>query len=244
MSKKPLNAPPKTISEEQKKEFTNNGDSLFVYSYKNNTTIDPKFNIFSVKDMDKNIELAIKKESFHYKITDKFLYEALEEFPIRNQSILVIGSTSCAYESICIAYGGLPTTIEYRKITNEHPDVKTITVDEYERNPIVFDSAFSISSFEHSGLGRYGDPLDPNGDILSMQNTKKMIKKDGLLFLAVPIGADIIAFNEHRVYGKKRFKRLIEGWEIIKSFGFNEIYFDEIPDKNKYRQPIFVLKNI
>lgn len=66
MSKKLLNAPLKTISEEQKKEFTNNGDSLFVYSYKNNTTIDPKFNHFSIDQMEQNIELAIQKKCYHF----------------------------------------------------------------------------------------------------------------------------------------------------------------------------------
>jgi len=28
----------------------------------------------------------------------------------------------------------------------------------------LFDMVFSFSSIEHDGLGRYGDPLNPNGD--------------------------------------------------------------------------------
>ncbi len=32
-----------------------------------------------------------------------------------------------------------------------------------------FDMALSISSFDHDGLGRYGDPLDPVGDLKAMR---------------------------------------------------------------------------
>ena len=43
-------------------------------------------------------------------------------------------------------------------------------------------------SFDHDGLGRYGDPLNPAGDIDAMKMVSCVLKKDGLLFLTVPIG--------------------------------------------------------
>ena len=39
----------------------------------------------------------------------------------------------------------------------------------FEKNTDTFDSVVSFSSIEHSGLGRYGDPLDPDGDLKTMQ---------------------------------------------------------------------------
>ena len=85
-----------------------------------------------------------------------------------------------------------------------------------------FDVVFSISSFEHDGLGRYGDPINPTGDIEAMINVKSMLKKDGILFLAVPVGVDTIFWNAHRIYGKHRFPKLIDGWEIIDKVSFHE----------------------
>ena len=42
-----------------------------------------------------------------------------------------------------------------------------------------FDFAASFSSIEHSGLGRYGDPIDPIGDLREMLKIKCMLKKGG-----------------------------------------------------------------
>ena len=36
------------------------------------------------------------------------------------------------------------------------------------------DNAATFSSIEHSGLGRYGDALSPNGDIDAMQQVKEI----------------------------------------------------------------------
>jgi hypothetical protein len=39
-----------------------------------------------------------------------------------------------------------------------------------------FDVVLSISSFEHDGLGRYGDPLNPDGDLAAMRSTRRLLK--------------------------------------------------------------------
>ncbi len=38
-----------------------------------------------------------------------------------------------------------------------------------------FDAAFSMSSFDHDGLGRYGDPLGPDSDLLAMDTVKRLV---------------------------------------------------------------------
>ena len=119
-----------------------------------------------------------------------------------------------------------------------------MTTEEYKENPVIFDAGISISSFEHYGLGRYGDPLDPNGDMKAMLEMKDIIKKGGLLFLAVPIGHDNIVYNVHRIYGRKRFFRLIENWKLIESFGFKETMLDKKSGLHPVYQPVFVLENI
>ena len=43
------------------------------------------------------------------------------------------------------------------------------------------------SSFEHDGLGRYGDPLGGLADVEAMARTSCHVKPGGLLFLGVPM---------------------------------------------------------
>ena len=53
---------------------------------------------------------------------------------------------------------------------------------------------------EHVGLGRYGDHLDPDGDIKAANELQRVMAPDGFLYLVVPVGKPKINFNAHRVY--------------------------------------------
>jgi Caenorhabditis protein of unknown function, DUF268 len=46
-------------------------------------------------------------------------------------------------------------------------------IEQWEHERTLFDAGFSISSFEHDGLGMYGDPLDPDGDLKAMRKMKQ-----------------------------------------------------------------------
>ena len=108
-----------------------------------------------------------------------------------------------------------------------------------------FDACLSISSFEHDGLGRYGDPLNPNGDLEAMQKMKGVLKPAGVMFLSVPIGIDTVWFNVHRVYGEHRFYELIKGWEALNRYGFNALSFNSTINNGSSTtyQPVIVLEN-
>jgi len=154
-----------------------------------------------------------------------------KRYPLKGKDVVIFGSVKLYFEAIVLGFGGKPTTIDHQKIVTDHPDLKTMTVDEYKENPIKFDMGISFSSFEHDGLGRYGDPIDPDADLKTMQNCKNIIKKDGLLFLSLGLGKDIVYFNGGRVYGEHRWPLLIDGWEEI----------ERVPVPI---EPIMVLKNI
>ncbi len=53
---------------------------------------------------------------------------------------------------------------------------------------------------EHVGLGRYCDPLDPDGDLKAMAELRRVLAPGGSLLLVVPVGRARVAFNAHRVY--------------------------------------------
>ncbi len=67
-------------------------------------------------------------------------------------------------------------------------------------------------------LGRFGDPLDPNGDIKAVKQVHCMIKPGRIFFLGLQTSKDnssYIEFNAHRVYGAKRLNKLFVGWDLI-----------------------------
>jgi SAM-dependent methyltransferase len=180
----------------------------------------------------------------YYGDTDKWLYEALVLCPIKGLEIAIMGSTQPWYECVALEFGGKPTTIEYNLPGYNHPEMKEVSVQEYWKTPIQFDVALSISSFEHDGLGRYGDPLNPDGDLRAMAEMKKIVKKDGILFLAVPIGKDKVVWNAHRIYGRVRFPMLIDGWHLEGCVGMDDDLMDRDTGNAGVYQPILVLRNV
>jgi hypothetical protein len=70
--------------------------------------------------------------------------------------------------------------------------------DESTHFPLT-DSVSSLHSIEHFGLGRYRDPIDPNGHIRGLLNISKMVKKEGYLYVSFPIGNEKVEFNAQRI---------------------------------------------
>jgi SAM-dependent methyltransferase len=62
------------------------------------------------------------------------------------------------------------------------------------------DSLSCMHTVEHVGLGRYGDPIDPNGDLHAAHELSRVLAKGGSLIFVVPVGAPRIQFNAHRIY--------------------------------------------
>ena len=158
--------------------------------------------------------------------------------------VAILGSLQPWYEAICLGYKGNPHTIEYNQLQTNDPRLNLTTVAAYRENPRKFRAAISISSFEHDGLGRYGDPINPDGDMEAMKDVREnVLEPGGLLYLAVPCGIDKLSFNAHRVYGTKRFARFIEGFELIDSYPRN---LEEMLGTDTGRsgpQPVVVLRS-
>lgn len=61
------------------------------------------------------------------------------------------------------------------------------------------DSLSCLHALEHFGLGRYGDPVDPQGFERGLANMAALLRKDGVFYLSVPIGAERVEFNAQRI---------------------------------------------
>lgn len=62
------------------------------------------------------------------------------------------------------------------------------------------DSLSCLHVLEHIGLGRYGDPVDPNGHRSAFANLVDFVLPGGALYFAVPVGQAKVMFNAHRVF--------------------------------------------
>lgn len=62
------------------------------------------------------------------------------------------------------------------------------------------DSLSCLHALEHFGLGRYGDPIDPQGFERGIRNMAILLKEGGIFYLSVPIGIERVEFNANRVF--------------------------------------------
>jgi hypothetical protein len=79
-------------------------------------------------------------------------------------------------------------------------------------------SVFSIScmhTIEHIGLGRYGDPIDPDGDIKAINELKRVTAVNGNLLIVLPVGEPKVMFNAHRIYSYKQILNYFNGFELV-----------------------------
>lgn len=83
--------------------------------------------------------------------------------------------------------------------------------------PFADGSVASLScmhTVEHIGLGRYGDPLDPEGDLKAMAELQRVVAPGGSLLFVVPVGAPRIHFNAHRIYAHRQVVEAFPGMEL------------------------------
>jgi SAM-dependent methyltransferase len=171
---------------------------------------------------------------------DYVLNELMHYFApsIANRSLAVIGTQTPWVEAIGLEVGvSRIVTLDYTRATYEYPNMEWLHVNDYLddaiKNQVLeeFDTIASFSSLEHAGLGRYGDPINPNGDIEAVRQIHCMLKPGGLFFLGLPTnddGSSHIEFNAHRVYGTARLEVMFEGWRYLMnkkaSTGFHSIF--------------------
>ena len=175
-----------------------------------------------------NIEQAIK-QARHNKLTGNYgisetnaLRDGLQHAPgVKNGRVLVIGSESPWVEACVLESGAREiVSLEYGNIKSEHPKVTTMTPGQFRNSYLTqtlkkFDAVVTFSSVEHSGLGRYGDALNPWGDIIAIARSWCVTEEGGSLTIGVMYDKelDYIKFNAGRWYGKIRYPYLTTNWK-------------------------------
>ncbi len=67
----------------------------------------------------------------------------------------------------------------------------------FERGSV--SSLSCLHVLEHVGLGRYGDPIEPDGHRKAAHELGRVLAPGGRLLIGVPVGVERVCFNAHRV---------------------------------------------
>jgi hypothetical protein len=94
-------------------------------------------------------------------------------------------------------------------LTSEHADLTRLTFPDQS-----ITSLSCLHVAEHVGLGRYGDPLDPDGDLTAMRELGRVLALGGSLLFVVPVGRPRVCFNAHRVYAYEHILAAFAGLRL------------------------------
>jgi SAM-dependent methyltransferase len=84
--------------------------------------------------------------------------------------------------------------------------------------PFANDSIASLSCLhvmEHIGLGRYGDPIDPEGTAKAAVELERVVRPGGRLYISVPIGWERVCFNAHRVHAPESLPTMFSRLKLV-----------------------------
>jgi hypothetical protein len=118
---------------------------------------------------------------------------------------------------------------DIRPVTREIPGVvfRRTDVTRADGLPTAHcDSLSCLHALEHFGLGRYGDPLDPDGSRKGLRNLAAALTPGGRLHLSVPIGQEIVLFNSHRIFDPHTIVQWAQS-EGLELQAFTSIHLDD-----------------
>jgi hypothetical protein len=152
--------------------------------------------------------------------------EALKNVSLFGKSVAILSSVihSPWLAAILLNNGARDITIvghpQHLPIIENRKHLHTISMSDFISSNTQFDFIFAVSCMQHLGLGRYGDELSADMDLLTMKCLHNKLRR--LLFLSVPVGKDYVVWNAHRVYGPKRLPLLLEGFSDTRWIGHSK----------------------
>lgn len=140
------------------------------------------------------------------------LWAARKVFERRPASHLDIGSRLDGFVAHVLSF--MPVTVvDIRPLDSTIPGLSFVRSDATMLAQFPDHSVESVSSLhavEHFGLGRYGDPIDPEACFSAMRALSRVLAPGGRLYFSVPVGRERVQFNAHRVFAPTT---------VIESFG-------------------------
>lgn len=83
------------------------------------------------------------------------------------------------------------------------------------------DSISALCSIEHFGLGRYNDPIVPDGSFLAFKEIQRVVKVGGRVYISLPVGIDSVLFNEERIF---KAQTVVESFDKMKLIEYSVMH--------------------
>lgn len=169
-----------------------------------------------VDELDKIVASGGSISCAHYphSAEDVALAVGRADLDLSKAKVGVVSSISPWVEHVLRSAGASHVvTIDYNQpiVCAGVPWIESKSVSQFGNEIGVYDLLVSFSGIEHSGLGRYGDPLNEVGDIEAMQQMHKALAPGGFLLLAIPTANESkVAGIFHRIYGADRLSWLLD----------------------------------
>lgn len=230
--------PPRDVPEESRSDFTMGGRAAIsdLYLSQRYSGSDALLPHWMTAELDARIAAASPEDAtkgIHSYGMDEVRYvdHAIARHAkgsIANGVGVVWGSERPWIEVLLARHGAKQVvTVEYGRIkVDEHPIISATTPKQFAAmmltHPRSFDFVVTFSSLEHSGLGRYGDSLNPFGDIEAAVQTWCLLRPGGIFLLGLPAtdplaSRDELVWNAHRFYGPLRLAEMFAGYEHVET---------------------------
>jgi len=102
-----------------------------------------------------------------------------------------------------------PVYLPLSNVTNNRADLMHL--------PFPDNSIKSLScmhTLEHVGLGRYGDEIHRDGDIMSAHEMQRVLAPGGDLLIVTPVGRPKLVFNSHRTYAYEQILAMFPALKV------------------------------
>lgn len=150
--------------------------------------------------------------TYHPAWAARILAKTRPEYHVDISSILSFGSIVSAFIPIKF-YDYRPADLNLSNWESGFADLNKL--------PFETDSQPSVScmhTVEHIGLGRYGDPIDPQGDLKAIAELKRIVQPGGDLLFVTPVGKPRIEYNAHRIYS---YEMIVEAFAPFRLVDFS-----------------------
>jgi SAM-dependent methyltransferase len=182
---------------------------------------------FLFKRADTTKRFSIKLRDFHPQIKDKTIKTGFDRHYVYHTSwaarkVKEINPVTHIDISSSLYFCGIVSAFTDVDFYDYRPaDLHLSGLKSLEGNlhslPFETNTVKSIScmhTIEHVGLGRYGDPIDSEGDIKAIEELKRVVAPGGSLLFVTPVGQPKIEFNAHRIYSYEQIMSYFEGYEL------------------------------
>lgn len=109
------------------------------------------------------------------------------------------------------------SVVDIRPLSSDVSGLSFIQADATRLESILSQSVPSLSclhAIEHFGLGRYGDPIDPEAPFKAANALSRILAPGGYLYLATPVGRQRLEFNAHRIFAPETVLQTFQSLEL------------------------------